>query len=110
MAVEVVFCSNHCSSASVCGWYVLPETFTGNIGLERTSTGSGFKVVLAGAGLVGILPGRDQVVDERVVDRLRNFMAERGHVLEAAEDARRNPTGKGKDPARFCGRRVSKVR
>src|SRR5579859_891528 len=40
MAVEVVFCSNHCSSASVCGWYVLPETFTGNIGLERTSTGS----------------------------------------------------------------------
>src|SRR6266571_3789957 len=40
MAVDVVFCSNHCSSASVCGWYVLPETFTGNIGLERTSTGS----------------------------------------------------------------------
>src|SRR5712671_5708658 len=28
-------------------------------------------------------------------------MAERGHVLESAEDARRDPAGKGKEPARF---------
>src|ERR1700737_2950785 len=40
MALEVDFCSNHCSRASVCGWYMAPATRTGNMGFESTSTGS----------------------------------------------------------------------
>ena len=55
---------------------------------------AGFKIVLAGAGFSGELPRRNLVVDERIIERLRNFMAERGYVLETGEDAGRNPAGK----------------
>ena len=62
---------------------------------------AGFKIVLAGAGFAGELPRWDLIIDERIVERLRNFMAERGHVLESGKNAGRNPTGKSKYPARF---------
>src|SRR5438270_10305680 len=64
---------------------------------------AGFKIVLAGAGFARELPRRDLVIDEGIIERLRNFMAERGHVLEAGEDAGRDPTGKSKYPTRFFG-------
>ena len=60
---------------------------------------AGFKIVLAGAGFAGELPRGNLIIDERIIERLGNFMAERGHVLEAGEDAGRNPTGKSKYPA-----------
>jgi len=61
---------------------------------------SDLKIILAGARLVGKLPSGNQVVDERIVEDLRKFVAESGHVLKAsAESAWGNPAGKGKHPA-----------
>ena len=62
---------------------------------------AGFKIVLASAGFAGELPRRNLIVDERIIERLRDFMAERGHVLKSAEHAGRYPAGKSKYPARF---------
>jgi hypothetical protein len=40
MASDGLFRENHCSNASVCGWYVNPSIVTGNPALAKTSTGS----------------------------------------------------------------------
>ena len=58
---------------------------------------AGLEIVLAKPnpkkGSTDFLPRR-LVVDERVVERLRHFMAERGHVLESeGEESVRQPTG-----------------
>src|SRR5579871_25405 len=62
-----------------------------------------FKIVLACAGFVWKLPGGNLVVDERIIERFRNFMTESGHVLETGKNAGRDPAGKGKNPTRFPG-------
>ena len=46
---------------------------------------AGLKIVLARAGFAGELPCGNQVIDERIVERLRDFMAERGHVLKPGD-------------------------
>src|SRR5579859_1377764 len=51
-------------------------------------------------GLAGELPGGCDVVNERIVERLRGFMRECGYVLESsAENSRRDPTRILGDPA-----------
>src|SRR5579859_6353119 len=62
---------------------------------------AGFKIILAGAGFAGKLPRWNLIVHERIIERFGDFMAERGHVLESAEDAGRDPAGIGKYPARL---------
>src|SRR5206468_4412730 len=62
-----------------------------------------FKVVLAHRSIGRFtreLPVRCRIADERVGERLCQFMAERGHVLEAgAEQPRRDPACKLADKA-----------
>src|SRR5437588_8480980 len=48
-----------------------------------------FQVVLAGAGPTGEHPCRHGIVQERIVEGFRNFMAERGHIFKPGAEKSR---------------------
>ena len=73
---------------------------------------AGFQVALAHAGFARELPARGDIVDERIVERLSDLVADRSYVFKsAAENARGNPAGELREPTalRHCAIREISV-
>src|SRR5471030_2352433 len=71
---------------------------------------SGFQVALAYARLARELPARGDVVDEGVIKRFRDLVAERGYVFKSTtEDPRRDKAGEIGDPTALWRAAVREV-